>query len=178
MWPLRKTDICVKIYRCHLLYARQYWSALLLLLLLLQLLFWHICIRDVTSSLVWPLPGTIPQFRDHWFKTQGYFTIKHNEKNIYQVQFIWKQTRIKILQEYKYYTECMRAIIWTTDRKTILKRPRMLSTQSVAPYKPCKPKPRLSTHIFVTRPQWVKTEKDNELPISGRFSNQIGILNI
>ena len=54
----------------------------------------------------------------------------------------------------------------------------MLSTQSVALYKTCKPKPRLSTHICVTRPQWVKTEKNNELPIPGRFSNQIGILDI
>ena len=29
-----------------------------------------------------PLPGTIPQFRDNWFKTQGYFIIKQNETNI------------------------------------------------------------------------------------------------
>ena len=36
-------------------------------------------------------------------------------------------------------------------------------------------KPKLSTHICVTRPQWVKTEKYNELLIPGRFSNQIGI---
>ena len=83
-----------------------------------------------------------------------------------------------MLQEYKYYTKCMRAIIWTNDARIIVKRPRMLSTQSVALYKTCKPKPRLSTHICVTRPQWVKTEKDNELPIPGRFSNQIGILDI
>ena len=54
----------------------------------------------------------------------------------------------------------------------------MLSTQSVVLYKTCKPKPRLSTHICVTLPQWVKTKKDNELPIPRRFSNQIGILNI
>ena len=72
----------------------------------------------------------------------------------------------------------MRAIIWTNDARIIVKRPTMLSTQSVALYKTCKPKPRLSTHICVTRPQWVKTEKDNELPIPGRFSNQIGILDI
>ena len=32
--------------------------------------------------LVWPLPGTIPQFRDNWFKNQGYFTIKQNEINL------------------------------------------------------------------------------------------------
>ena len=83
-----------------------------------------------------------------------------------------------MLQEYKYYTECMLAIIWTNDALIIVKRPRMLSTLSVALYKTCKPKPRLSTHICVTRPQWVKTEKDNELPIPGRFSNQIGILDI
>ena len=83
-----------------------------------------------------------------------------------------------MLQEYKYYTECMRAIIWTNDTRIIVKRPRMSSTQSVARYKTCKPKPRLSTHICVTGPQWVKTEKDNELPIPGRFSNQIGILDI
>ena len=83
-----------------------------------------------------------------------------------------------MLQEYKYYAECMRAIIWTNDARIIVKRPRMLSTQSVALYKTCKPKPRLSTHICVTWPQWVKTEKDNELPITGRFSNQIGILDI
>ena len=83
-----------------------------------------------------------------------------------------------MLQEYKYYPECMRAIIWTNDARIIEKRPRMLSTQSVALYKTCKPKPRLSTQICVTRPQWVKTDKDNELPIPGRFSNQIGILDI
>ena len=83
-----------------------------------------------------------------------------------------------MLQEYKYYPECMRAIIWTNDARIIEKRPRMLSTQSVALYKTCKPKPRLSTQICVTRPQWVKTEKDDELPIPGRFSNQIGILDI
>ena len=29
-----------------------------------------------------PLSGTIPQFRDNWFKTQGYFIIKQNETNI------------------------------------------------------------------------------------------------
>ena len=83
-----------------------------------------------------------------------------------------------MLQEYKYYTECMRAIIGTNDARIIVKRPRMLSTQFVTLYKTCKPKPRLSTHICVTRPQWVKTEKDNELPIPRRFSNQIGILDI
>ena len=54
-----------------------------------------------------------------------------------------------MLQEYKYYTECMRAIIWTNDARIIVKRPRMLSTQSVALYKTCKPKPRLSTQICV-----------------------------
>ena len=29
-----------------------------------------------------PLPGTIPQFRDNWFKTQAYFIIKQNDTNI------------------------------------------------------------------------------------------------
>ena len=92
------TDICVKIYRCHLLYARKYWVALLLLLLL-----WHTRISDVTSSLVWPLPGTIPQFRDNWFKTQGCFTIKYNETNILSSTIYLKTnknintTRIQIL---------------------------------------------------------------------------------
>ena len=28
-----------------------------------------------------------------------------------------------MLQEYKYYTECMRAIIWTNDARIIVKRP-------------------------------------------------------
>ena len=102
----------------------------------------------------------------------------NTKQTFYQVQFIWKETKISMLQEYNYYTECMRAIIWTNDARIIVKRPRMLSTQSVALYKTSKPKPRLSTHICVTRPQWVKTEKDKELPIPGRFSNQIGILDI
>ena len=88
----------------------------------------------------------------------------------------WHKCKVIIIS--KYYTECIRAIIWTNDARIIVKRPRMLSTQSVALYKTCKPKPRLSTHICVTRPQWVKTEKNNELPIPGRFSNQIGILDI
>ena len=42
----------------------------------------------------------------------------------------------------------------------------------------CKPRPRLSTNICVTRPQWVKTEKGNELSIPGQFSDQISIFNI
>ena len=29
-----------------------------------------------------PLPGTILQFRDSWFKTQGYFIIKQNGTHI------------------------------------------------------------------------------------------------
>ena len=37
----------------------------------------------------------------------------------------------------------MRAIIWPNDGRIIVKRPRMLSTQFVALYKPCKPKHRL-----------------------------------
>ena len=122
--------------------------------------------------------------RHHWFghypeqhrssetiglRTKDTLQLNKTKQTFYQVQFIWKQTRIWILQEYKYYTECMRAIIWINDARIIVKRLRMLSTQSVALYKTCKPKPRLSTHICVTRPQWVKTEKDNELPIPGRF---------
>ena len=110
VWPLRVTDICVTIYRCHLLYARKYWFALLLLLLLL---LWHICISDGTSSLVWPLPGTIPQFRDNLVSMNPVvgkpdllmFTIKHNETNVL-----------------------------SSDGRNIVKHPRMLSTQSVALY--------------------------------------------
>ena len=45
----------------------------------------------------------------------------------------------------------------------------MLSTQFVELNKPCKPKPELPMHICVTRPQWVKTEKDNELASPGDF---------
>ena len=135
---------------------------------------WHICISDVTSSLVWPLPGTIPRFRDNWFKNQGYFTIKQNKTNILS-STIYLKTNKNINAT---RIECMRVIIWTNDARIIAKRPRMLSTQSVALYKTCKPKPRLSTHMCVTRPQWVKTEEDNELPIPWRFSNQIGILDI
>ena len=131
--------------------------------------------------------------RHHWFghypeqyrssetvglRTKDTFTIKQNEINILSSTMYLKTNKNIMLQEYKYYTECMRAIIWTNDVRIIVKRPRMLSRQSVTIYKTCKPKPRLSTHICVTRPQWVKTEKDNELPILGRFSNQIGILDI
>ena len=36
----------------------------------------------------------------------------------------------------------MRAIIWTNDARIIVKRPKMLSIQSVVLYKTCKPKPR------------------------------------
>ena len=75
---------------------------------LLLLLLWHICISDVTSSLVWPLPGTIPQFRDN--------TIGLRPKDTLQLN--------KTKQEYKYYTECMRAIISANDARIILKRPR------------------------------------------------------
>ena len=59
-----------------------------------------------------------------------------------------------------------------------VKRPRMLSKQFVALNTTCRPKPQLSTHICVIRPQWVKTGKDNGLETPGRFSNKIIILNI
>ena len=37
---------------------------------------------------------------------------------------------------------------------------------------------KLPTHIRVTRPQWLETEKDNELASPERFPKQIGILNV
>ena len=182
------TDICVKIYRCHLLYARKYWFALLLLfvLLLLLLLLWHICISDVTSSWwrKWLGFRSAPSLYLEQHRSSETIGLRPNDilqsnetkQTFYQVQVIWKQTRIQILQEYKYYTECMRAIIWTNDGRIIVKRPRMLSTQFVALYKPCKSKPILPTLICVTRPRWGKIDKDNDLPSPGQFSNEIGIL--
>ena len=93
----------------------------LLLLLLLLLLLWHICISDARSLLVYemtwrlfgakPLPATIPQSRENWFKTQGYFTIKQNETNIHFIKYILFENK----QEYKYYTECVLVISWTID---------------------------------------------------------------
>ena len=38
---------------------------------------------------------------------------KEAKQTFYQAQFIWKQTRIQIPQEHKYYTEYVRAIILT-----------------------------------------------------------------
>ena len=121
----------------------------------------------------------------HWFRhypeqyrsseTIGYVTIKQNEINILSSTIYLKTnkninaTRIQILHRV-YASHYLNQ--WCEHHC------KMLSTQSVALYKTCKPKPRLSTHICVTRPQCVKTEKDNELPIPGRFSNQIGILDI
>ena len=174
------TDICVKIYRCHLLYAREYWFALLLVLLLLLLLLWHICISDVTSSWFrkWLGFRSAPSHYPEQYLSSETIGLRPNvilqlnetKQTFYQVQVIWKQTRIQILQEYKYYTECMRAIIRTNDGRIIVKLPRMLSTQFVALYKPCKPKPILPTHICITRPQWGKTEKNNDLPSPRRFT--------
>ena len=40
-----------------------------------------------------PLPGTIPQFRDYWFKTQGYFIVKQNETNILSSTIYFKTNK-------------------------------------------------------------------------------------
>ena len=44
---------------------------------------------------------------------------------------VFEKKRIQILQEYKYYVECMRAIIWTNDGRIVVKRPKMLSLRRV-----------------------------------------------
>ena len=45
-----------------------------------------------------------------------------------------------MLQEYKYYTECMRAIIWINDARIIVKRPRTaISLQAVGSPKEAPP---------------------------------------
>ena len=36
--------------------------------------------------------------------------LNKTKRTFHQVQFIWKPTRLQILQEHKYYTECMRTI--------------------------------------------------------------------
>ena len=40
-----------------------------------------------------PLPGTISQFRDNWFKTQWYFIIKQNETNILSSTIYFKTNK-------------------------------------------------------------------------------------
>ena len=94
MWPLRMTDICVKIYRCHLLYAREYWFAVAVVVAaVIVLTYLHKWCQVIIGL---GLPGTIPQFRHNWFKTQGYFTIKQNETNILSSTiYLKKKTRIR-----------------------------------------------------------------------------------
>ena len=36
--------------------------------------------------------------------------LNKTKRTFHQIQFIWKPTRLQILQEHKYYTECMRTI--------------------------------------------------------------------
>ena len=91
-----------------------------------------------------------------------------------------------MLQEYKYYTECMRAIIWTSDARIIVKRPKCYPHNLWRYIKLVNlnldyRRIYASLGLNELRPkktEKVKTEKDNELPIPGRFSNQIGILDI
>ena len=40
-----------------------------------------------------PLPGTISQFRDNWFKTQGYFIFKQIETNILSSTIYFKTNK-------------------------------------------------------------------------------------
>ena len=81
------TDICVKIYRCHLLYARKYRFALLLWLLLLLLLLWHICISDVTSSLIWPLyPEQYRSSETIGLRRKDTLQLNETKQTFYQVQ--------------------------------------------------------------------------------------------
>ena len=97
------TDICVKKISMSFALCQKILICIAVVVVVVAVIVVNICISDVTSSLVWPLPGTIPQFRDNWFKNQGYFTIKQNEINILSSTIYLKTnkninaTRIQIL---------------------------------------------------------------------------------
>ena len=88
MWPLKMTDICVKIYIdvicctwfCCCCCCCCYCCCFVVVAYLHK---WCQVIIGLGNGLA-PngLPGPIPQFRDNLFKTHGYFAIKQNETNI------------------------------------------------------------------------------------------------
>ena len=122
MWPLKMTDICVKIYIGVICFTWETIDFVVVVVVVVVVIVvvvvaylhkWCQVIIGLGNGLA-PngLPGPIPQFRDNLFKTHGYFAIKQNETNISSSTIYLKTNKITntVLQEHKYYTECMRTI--------------------------------------------------------------------
>ena len=90
MWPLKMTDICVKIYIGVICFTWETIDFVVVVVIIVVVVVvvaylqkWCQVIIGLGNGLA-PngLPGPIPQFRDNLFKTHGYFAIKQNETNI------------------------------------------------------------------------------------------------
>ena len=129
MWPLKMTDICVKIYIgviCFTWETIDFVAVVVVVVVAVVVVAylhkWCQVIIALGNGLA-PngLPGPIPQFRDNLFKTHGYFAIKQNETNISSSTIYLKTNEItNTLQEHKYYTECMRTIYILQNRSSKL----------------------------------------------------------
>ena len=95
------TDICVKIYRYHLLYAREYWFAVAVVVVAViletYLHKWCLVIIGVGNGL-----ASVRRQATTWNNTavqrpKDILLLNKTKQTFHQVQFIWKQTRIQIL---------------------------------------------------------------------------------
>ena len=89
MWPLKMTDICVKIYIgviCFTWETIDFVAVVVVVVAVVVVAYLHkwcqVIIALGNGLAPNGLPGPIPQFRDNLFKTHGYFAIKQNETNI------------------------------------------------------------------------------------------------
>ena len=96
------TDICVQIYRCHSLYAGEYWFAVAVVVVAVIVVTYlpgHHWFRKWLG--VWSAPSHyLEQYRSSETigpRPKDILLLNKTKQTFYQVQFIWKQTRIQIL---------------------------------------------------------------------------------
>ena len=102
VWPLRMTDICVNIYRCHLLYAREYWFAVAVVVVAVIV---ETCLHKWCQVIIALGNGLAPshyleQYRSSetiGLRPKDISLLNKTKQTFYQAQFIWKQKRIQIL---------------------------------------------------------------------------------
>ena len=108
------TDICVKIYWCHLLYAREYWFAVAVVVVaVIVLTYLHKWCQVIIVLGLGAPSHYLEQYRSSetiGLGPKDILFLNKAKQTFYQVQYIWKKNK-----NTEYYTECVRAILWTND---------------------------------------------------------------
>ena len=92
------TDICVKIYRCHLLFAREYWFAVAVVVVaVIVLIYLHKWCQVIIGLGLGAPIHYLEQYRSSetiGLRPKDILLLNKTKQTFYQVQYIWKETRI------------------------------------------------------------------------------------